>query len=184
MALFHGAPAAEPQAVADLTAEYQSAMERSAREITEIYKNRLLEMKQKYVAAGDNASIAAVTNELTRIGVTSPVLAQTAGEKPAAATEPAPPDGLGEERFFAGRSWMSGPKAEFHFNRDGTGWRKDELGIKLPLKWEKMKSGIVHATGSLVQGGASRDWYFMFNNRKTALYGLSPDSMPSPLEAD
>jgi len=171
--------ATEPPDLVALRSQYEAAMAQSAQKLTVAYMNRLLEMQKQYRAGNDSAGIAATTDALARLKVAGG--AQVPGSGTNAFSTAIPGGGVGDEQYFADKSWLTAANSEFHFNKDGSGWRKDEQGVSAPFTWRRLEGGIIHASGTLTPGGAARQWYFKFDNPKTAVYGNTPGSLPTLL---
>jgi hypothetical protein len=90
---------------------------------------------------------------------------------------------LGEEKLYLNKPWISAAKAEYHFNRDGSGFRL-YTKIKTSFTWRKLDTGIVEVAGRMVPAGPQVMWFFKFDNKKTALFGTSEDKIMDPLRAE
>jgi hypothetical protein len=162
-------PAADPNNTTapeldKLRAGHDGSIERALKPFRETYARELDKLRDSYTRAANLAAATAVQEELD--GVKSDG-----------------PQG-GPERFFAGKSWWTPVNSEYRFGRGESGERIDVKGVKTAFTWRKLKTGMVEVTGSLTPGGPAVNWYFKFDNTKTALMGDNPNSLPWACRAD
>jgi hypothetical protein len=172
MSLSSASFANPPKEVVDLKVRYQDAVTKATKPITDVYKQELMKLLQKFKNANDIDGIASVTEQLTQLGAPTEQV-----------TTKAPDSNDDIDRFFVGKSWFSTANSEFHFDRDGGGY-KGYSGTKLPLTWRKIENGIVEASSRKTADSPLTTYYFKFDNRKTALFGQSLNSIVDPLRSD
>ena len=90
------------------------------------------------------------------------------------------------EQFFVGRSFFSMAGSEYHFNKDGTGWRLQKLDFedKVPFNWVQREDGIVEAQQRKQPTAAPRPVYFRFDDKNTAFLGDSEAAINSKLRVN
>ena len=163
------ANAVPPKEVTTLRERYDAAIVKATKPVTELYRRELMALLDRYKRANDVASMAAVTEELTRLDAE-------------AATAAAQGEGDGD-RLFVGRSWYSAAKAEYHFSKDGKGYRSHG-GEKVPLTWRRVDGGLIEVTGKMAPNAPPRIWFFKFEDRKKAQFGTSRDALTDPATAE
>jgi hypothetical protein len=128
------AHAADPPEMVAAKAQYQAAVAK----FTELYKSQLQALQRKFLAAKDNASLVAVSEELARIDGGSSALPAPVAKPPIGTVSPkddsAP--GMGATSLFVGRAWHSTIGAKYYFKDDGTGYREHQ-DDKVPFTWTK-----------------------------------------------
>lgn len=88
-------------------------------------------------------------------------------------------------KYFIGRSWYTKAKSEYHFNKDGTGYRFQKMDFdgKVPFTWTyRPADGIVEAAQRKKPTGTPVPVFFRFVDKKTAFLGDIITDITSPLE--
>ena len=77
------------------------------------------------------------------------------------------------DQFFVGKSWFTIAGSEYHFNKDGTGYRFNKLNYaeKVAFTWHQQPDGIVEVSQRKQPTDAPSPTYFRFENSKTAFQG-------------
>lgn len=87
------------------------------------------------------------------------------------------------DQFFLGKSFFSKAGSEYHFNKDGTGWRlqKSDFDDKVAFTWEQRLDGVVVVQQRKQPTAPPRPAYFRFVDKKTAFLGDSENDINSQL---
>lgn len=87
------------------------------------------------------------------------------------------------DQFFIGKSWYSKAGSEYHFNKDGTGYRLQKMDFddKVAFTWTLNPAGIVEVLQRKQPTAKASSAYFRFVDKKTAFLGDSASNISSPL---
>ncbi len=96
-----------------------------------------------------------------------------------AAAEPA------GSRYFVGKSWYSKVGSEYHFNKDGTGYRLQKMDFddKVAFTWTHRPDGLVEVLQRKTPTGPAAPVFFRFDDKKTAFLGDVITDINSQLRA-
>ncbi len=142
-------------------------------------RQNLLKPFQAAAYAKIDAALKAAGKDLAIIGELGK--ARTEIESGAVSSAPAP---VGNTRLFAGKSWYTRANSEYHFNKDGTGYRIQKMDFdgKVPFTWVQRPDGIVEAEQRKQPAAQPSKTYFRFDDRKTAFQGDNATNIAAPLE--
>lgn len=87
------------------------------------------------------------------------------------------------DRNFAGRSWFTKAGSEYHFNKDGSGYRIQKMDFdgKVPFTWKQRPDGVVEALQRKQPTGQPTPTFFRFDDLRTGFQGESATTINSPL---
>lgn len=91
----------------------------------------------------------------------------------------------GNDQLYIGKSWYTKPGSEYHFNKDGTGYRlqKGDYDGKVPFTWTLHPDGIVEVQQRRQPTAPTSAAFFRFVDKKTAFQGTSKTAITAPLSA-
>lgn len=170
LASFASLAAADPD-LDRLKTAYQGAVERATAPIKATYEKELQKLLQAHTQAGRFDAAATVMAELKEIGSVSPTAA------PSNATP------VGNDRLFVAKSWYTKAGSEYHFNRDGTGYRLQKMDFddKVAFTWRQLPDGVVEAMQRKQPNAQASATYFRFVDRNTAFQGDSVTNIAAPI---
>ncbi len=89
------------------------------------------------------------------------------------------------DALFIGKSWYTKPGSEYHFNKDGTGYRLQKMDFddKVAFTWKQHPDGIVEAQQRKQPSAPTSATFFLFVDKKTAFQGSSKAAITAPLSA-
>lgn len=87
------------------------------------------------------------------------------------------------DQLFIGKSWYTLAGAEWHFGKNGTGFRiyKASYPDKIDLKWLKMDDGIIKVFWRNEPGSPERISYFRFVDKVTGYISFNPSDINDPI---
>lgn len=87
------------------------------------------------------------------------------------------------DQFFIGRSWYTKAGSEYHFNKDGTGYRLQKMDFddKVAFTWTLDASGVVEVMQRKQPTANPSRTFFQFVDKKTAFQGDAASSITTPL---
>jgi hypothetical protein len=160
-----------------LKGSYAAAVAKATAPIQGTYEKELQKLLQAHTKAGRLDAAAEVMSELQSLGAvaTAPSAAVPVGGSGATPNS--------NDRLFVGKSWYSKAGSEYHFNKDGTGYRLQKMDFddKVTFTWRQLPDGVVEALQRKQPTAQATPTYFRFVDRKTAYQGDSASNITSPL---
>lgn len=154
-----------------LKGSYTVAVAKATAPIKATYEKELQKLLQAHTKAGRLDAAAEVMAELQELGAitTAPV------NGPASVPS--------NDRLFVGKSWYSKAGSEYHFNKDGTGYRfqKMDFDDKVTFTWRQLPDGAVEVLQRKQPTAQASPTFFRFVDRKTAYQGDNASNIASPL---
>ena len=88
-------------------------------------------------------------------------------------------------QLFVGRSWFTKAGSEYHFNKDGSGYRfqKMDFDEKVPFTWSQLPDGVIAVQQKKNPKSDPTPTFFRFVDKKTAFQGDVEASINTPLLA-
>ena len=170
LSIYSSALASDPE-LDKLKQAYAGAIERATAPIKATYGKELQKLLQAHTQAGRLDAAAGVMAELKDLGTLSPA--------PALSNTP----GSTSDRLFIGKSWFTKAGSEYHFNKDGTGYRLQKMDFddKVTFTWRQLPDGVVEAMQRKQPNAQPSATFFRFVDRKTAFQGDSASNIAAPL---
>lgn len=170
ISLYSSALGSDPE-LDRLKQAYVGAVERATAPIKATYEKELQKLLQAHTQAGRLDAAAGVMAELKEIG--TPSSPPTSSNTPVSVSD----------RLFIGKSWFTKAGSEYHFNKDGTGYRlqKMDFNDKVTFTWRQLPDGVVEAMQRKQPNAQPTATFFRFVDRKTAFQGDSASNIAAPL---
>ena len=145
---------------------------------TQLTKAQRLDDAQIVQTKRDEVKAAWIT-ALNRGAFASPPAVSTESENQA----PSPIADGQSGKLFLGKSWYSRAGSEYHFKKDGTGYRlqKMDFDTSVPFTWRQLPDGIVEVLQRKQPTALASPTYFRFVDVKTAYQGDSTADITTPV---
>ncbi|MBN8420105.1 MAG: hypothetical protein J0L73_14400 [Verrucomicrobia bacterium] len=87
------------------------------------------------------------------------------------------------DQFFVGKSFFTKAGSEYHFNKEGTGYRLQKMDFedKVPFTWTQRSDGIVEVLQRKQPKAVPTATFFRFVDKKSAYQGDSDTNISTPL---
>ena len=160
-----------------LKGSYQAAVSKATAPIQATYEKELQKLLQAHTKAGRLDAAAEVMSELQTLGAVAP--------PPSTANAPTgnPATQTSNDKLFVGKSWYSRAGSEYHFSKDGTGYRFQKLDFddNVTFTWRQLPDGLVEVLQRKQPTAQATPTFFRFVDRKTAYQGDTATNVTSPL---
>jgi hypothetical protein len=144
----------------DLKTKYETAVKKAVEPLNKVYEGELQKLLENYSKSGDLAKVEMIAETIKSIKSTN---IETSAKNHVKNDI--------NERLFVGRSWYSTAGVEYHFDKNGAGYRKYQ-NKKVSFIWFK-EPKYIRAT----LGNGESDYYFSFVSRENAFFGRSSDNI-------
>lgn len=139
-----------------LKSKYDQAIKNATDPINKIYKTELSKILSEL--RNNPTETAKILEEFKRLGIEPSI-----GEVKQPLVE------LNNEKLFVGHVWKSSFGTEYHFQKNGEGYRINGKD-KTTFIWEK-EIDVIKIITKETQKGVMKNWYFRFINKNDARYG-------------
>lgn len=166
-----------------LRANYQAAIERATKPLTQSYLIELEKQRGSYARASklDAANVVqAEINAIKQDAASAELARKLQAKSPPSQDSTAAP----QPHWFAGKTWLTDQKTKWSFNRKGTGEKVRGHDTIAMFTWKLLDSGNLELTELAGAGKPAATTYVHFKNKSEAWFGSSEDKLDNRLHTE
>ncbi len=166
-----------------LRANYQAAIERATKTLTQSYLIELEKQRGSYERASkpDAGNVVQAEINATKQAAASAELARKLQAKSPPSQDPSV---ASQTHWFAGKTWLTDQKTKWSFNRKGTGEKVRGHDTIAMFTWKLLDSGNLELTELAGAGKPATTTYVHFKNKSEAWFGSSEDKLDNRLHTE